>query len=72
MHRYTVILEYDAEAGGYGAIVPALPGCASMGDTVEAALANVREAIALHVAALEADGEAVPEDRAVLVTTVAA
>jgi hypothetical protein len=32
--------------GGYSVIVPVLPGCASQGDTVAEALANVREALA--------------------------
>jgi len=72
MRRFTVILEYDAEAGAYAVVVPALPGCASMGATVEEALDNIRDAIALHVSAMEADGEPVPEDTAVIVTSVAA
>lgn len=36
-----------SDEGGYTAIVPALPGCISEGDTLEEARANVREAIAL-------------------------
>jgi predicted RNase H-like HicB family nuclease len=31
--------------GGYSAVVPNLPGCVSEGDTVEEALANVKDAI---------------------------
>jgi len=34
---------------GFNAIVPSLPGCMSHGDTVDEALANVREAIELYV-----------------------
>lgn len=37
---------HDAEEGGYWAEVPALPGCASQGDTMDELLANLREAIA--------------------------
>jgi predicted RNase H-like HicB family nuclease len=33
------------EDGGYWAQVPALPGCATEGDTMEELLANVKEAI---------------------------
>jgi hypothetical protein len=33
--RYTVILERE-EDGGYVASVPALPGCVSQGDNIEA------------------------------------
>ncbi|HVO42404.1 MAG TPA: type II toxin-antitoxin system HicB family antitoxin [Aggregatilineales bacterium] len=40
--------------------VPSLPGCISEGDTVEEALANIREAIALHVEDMMANGEAIP------------
>ncbi|MBI1832308.1 MAG: type II toxin-antitoxin system HicB family antitoxin [Planctomycetes bacterium] len=37
-----------AEAvGGYSVSVPALPGCHSEGDTLEEALANIREAAEL-------------------------
>ena len=62
MRRYTVILEYDPEAAAYSVTVPALPGCTSMGATVEEALANAQEAVVGHVAALEALGESVPEE----------
>lgn len=57
-----MVLIPDAEDGGYTVIVPTLPGCISEGDTVEEALANVREAIALHIESMVAHGEAVPED----------
>jgi predicted RNase H-like HicB family nuclease len=42
--RIAVIL-HPAEEGGFWAEVPALPGCASEGETVEETLANIREAI---------------------------
>lgn len=74
MRRYTVVLEWDEEAGAYSVVVPMLPGCASLGKTVEEALDNVREAIDLYRATLEERGEPVPEERAgaVVVTSVAA
>jgi predicted RNase H-like HicB family nuclease len=37
--------------GGYTAEVPALPGCYSEGDTLESAVANIREAAAAWLAA---------------------
>ena len=43
--RVTVIV-HEADEGGYWAEVPALPGCASQGDTMDELLANLREAIA--------------------------
>jgi predicted RNase H-like HicB family nuclease len=37
--RYKVILEHEA-IGGYVAVVPALTGCVSQGDTREEAMRN--------------------------------
>ncbi len=36
---------HEAEEGGYWAEVPAIPGCATQGDTMEELLANIREAV---------------------------
>jgi predicted RNase H-like HicB family nuclease len=52
---FKVILE-PSEEGGYTALVPALPGCVSEGDTVEEAMENIREAVELYLEPLE-DGE---------------
>jgi len=43
-----VILE-PSDEGGYTAIVPALPGCISEGDSREEALKNIKEAIELYL-----------------------
>ena len=48
--RYTVILHSD-ETGGYWVEMPALPGCASQGETMEEALENVKDAIKLYLVA---------------------
>jgi len=45
---YTVSV-HTSEEGGYWVEVPALPGCFSQGESIEAALLNVREAIELHL-----------------------
>jgi len=52
------VLIHDAEEGGYWAEVPAIPGCATQGETIEELLANLREAIegCLLVAELEPKG----------------
>ncbi len=42
--KVTVIV-HEADEGGYWAEVPALPGCASQGETMNELLANLREAI---------------------------
>jgi predicted RNase H-like HicB family nuclease len=39
------VVVHEAEEGGYWAEVPAIPGCASQGDTYEELLKNVQEAI---------------------------
>jgi predicted RNase H-like HicB family nuclease len=44
------IVVHPAEEGGYWAEVPALPGCASQGETMPELLENVREAIEAWVA----------------------
>ena len=36
---------HEDEDGGFWAEVPALPGCATQGETLEELLANLREAI---------------------------
>jgi predicted RNase H-like HicB family nuclease len=58
-HHFTVILERDPE-GGFHASCPTLKGCHSEGDTLDEAVANVREAIELYLESMAAKGEAIP------------
>ena len=46
--RYTVILEKGAD-GGYVAMVPALPGCVTQGETRDEVIANIHEAVELYI-----------------------
>ena len=46
--KFKIVLEKD-EDGGFAATVPSLPGRVSQGETEEEALANVKEAISLHM-----------------------
>lgn len=39
------VVVHDAEEGGYWAEVPAIPGCATQGDTLDELMANLQEAI---------------------------
>ena len=39
------VIIHEAEEGGYWAEVPAIPGCATQGDTFEDLLANLYEAV---------------------------
>ena len=54
------VLIYPGEAGFWVAECPSLPGCVSQGESREAALANIKEAIEGYVAVLEEDGLPVP------------
>ena len=56
--RYAVVFERSED--GYGAFVPDLPGCITVGDTLEEAERNIREAIAGHIEAMRAHGERIP------------
>jgi predicted RNase H-like HicB family nuclease len=46
--KLQIILE-PSEEGGYTVTVPALPGCISEGDSLDEAVANIREAIELYL-----------------------
>ena len=39
------IIVHEAEEGGFWAEVPAIPGCATQGETMDELLRNLREAI---------------------------
>ena len=58
---YKVIFE-PQEEGGYTVTVPSLPGCISEGNSYEEALANIKEAMALYLESLAADGLPIPEE----------
>ncbi len=63
---YKAIFE-PQEEGGYTVTVPSLPGCISEGDTYEDALSNIKEAIALYLESLQADGLPIPEETHLIV-----
>jgi antitoxin HicB len=60
--EYPVIIEPlpQSEGGGFVALVPDLPGCMSDGETAEAALASVKDAIAAWIDEATALGRPVP------------
>jgi predicted RNase H-like HicB family nuclease len=39
------VVVHEAEEGGFWGEVPAIPGCASQGETIDELLANLHEAI---------------------------
>lgn len=57
--RYAVVIEKTE--GNYSAYVPDLPGCVATGVSVEEVEAEIREAIAFHIAGLREDGLPIPQ-----------
>lgn len=49
------VVIHTAEEGGYWAEVPAIPGCATQGDTFEELLQNIYEAVEGCLSVEEAD-----------------
>lgn len=60
MDRYEIIIFWSAEDQAFVADVPELPGCMAHGNTHEAALASVKEAMALWMESAREDGQPVP------------
>lgn len=56
--KYLIVLEKTDT--GFSAYSPDLPGCVTTGESEEAAVSNMREAIAFHIEGLKEDGLPVP------------
>jgi predicted RNase H-like HicB family nuclease len=63
MLPYEIILYWSAEDRVFVAEVPELPGCMAHGDTQEAALANVKQAMQLWLDTAREFGDPVPEPK---------
>ena len=59
MAKFLVYLE-AAEEGGYIVSCPQLPGCVTQGETVDEALAMVKDAIQGYITSLQKHGEPIP------------
>jgi predicted RNase H-like HicB family nuclease len=70
MTTYNVAYE-QAGDGSWSASSPDVPGCYSVGDTVDEAEAGMREALALHLEELRRRGEPLPERRSAVGTVTA-
>ena len=57
--RYAVVIEKGEN--NYSAYVPDLPGCVSVGDTLDEVKAEIREAIAFHLEGMREDGVEFPQ-----------
>jgi len=62
MGGYIALVHKDAGTS-YGVSFPDVPGCISAGETFEEAVANAAVALAAHLAAMDASGEATPAPR---------
>lgn len=59
--QYTAVFE-PAEEGGYIVFVPALPGCASQGETFEDAQQNIHDALEGYLTTLQEAGDDIPQE----------
>ena len=69
-YDFKVVLEPDTEIGGYTVSCPSLPGCYSQGETIDEALANIKEAIELCLEDMKAHNESVPDPSKTLIGSV--
>ncbi len=61
------VIVHKAEEGGYWAEVPALPGCATQGETFEDLLKNLYEAIEGYLEArAESQGKVLPKEAKII------
>jgi predicted RNase H-like HicB family nuclease len=58
-YRFLVVIEKGEH--NYGAYAPDVPGCGTVGDTVDEVLQNIKEALELHLEGTLEDGDPVPE-----------
>lgn len=56
--QYAVVIE--SGPNNYSAYVPDLPGCVSVGDTLDEVKEMIQEAIALHIEGMREDGLEIP------------
>ncbi len=63
MHKYEIVLYWSNEDRAFIAEVPQLPGCMAHGDTQEAALRNVNEAMDFWIDTARELGDRVPEPK---------
>jgi predicted RNase H-like HicB family nuclease len=58
-----IALVHKDKGTSYGVSFPDVPGCISAGDTFEEAIENASQALAGHLAIMEADGDPIPRAR---------
>jgi len=68
VNGYAVIIE--GEGDSYSGYAPDLPGCVAAGSSPDDVEQLMREAVALHIESLRANGEVVPEPSVAAATVV--
>ena len=58
-----IALVHKDKGTSYSVSFPDVPGCISAGDTFEEAIDNAAQALAGHLAVMEADGDPIPDAR---------
>ena len=58
METYLIVI--GKTATGYSAHCPDVPGCAAVGETVEATVADMREALEFHFEGMAEDSDPIP------------
>ena len=67
-YRFSVVIEKDED--GYFGVCPSLQGCYTRGETYEEVLAQLRDAIRLHVEDRLEAGEDIPQPEIVALTSL--
>ena len=62
-YKYEIILYWSNEDAAFIAEVPELPGCMAHGDSQEAALKNINDAMRLWIDTAREFGDAIPEPK---------
>ena len=70
MKRYTIPIIIERDADGFFVSCPALQGCYTQGTTYDEAIANIKDAIRLHLEDRQADHEELLEEKSVSFSTV--
>ena len=70
MKHYTLPIIIEREADGFFVSCPPLQGCYTQGITYDEAIANIKDAIRLHLEDRQANREELVEDKSVTLSTV--
>jgi predicted RNase H-like HicB family nuclease len=70
MQRFTLPIIVERDQDGYFVSCPSLQGCYSQGDTYEEAMANITDAIQLHLEDRRANREEISQPMSLSLSTV--